>query len=166
MGLRFFHRFPLSRFLTLNVSKRGASVSVGVPGAHLTTGTHGTRATVGLPGTGLFYTQVLKLPTPTSHVAAWQAELATCAQQPFEPIAYAAVLNRLAHYRLTEADLPPETRTVVEQIRTVLRDQFGYRLEHRIAAAPAPRPRASRVVPLILVAILVAGSLLAIWYLS
>ena len=42
--------------LTLNLSKSGPSLSVGVRGAHVTVGGHGVRRTVGLPGTGLFYT--------------------------------------------------------------------------------------------------------------
>jgi hypothetical protein len=56
MGLRIFRRIRIVPGLTLNLSKRGASVSAGVRGAHVTMGTHGTRETVGLPGTGLSYT--------------------------------------------------------------------------------------------------------------
>lgn len=74
MGLRFFHRFPIvGRFVRLNLSKRGASVSVGVPGAHVTSGTHGTRATVGIPGTGLSYTEQLKPPPPSTSVRVLRA---------------------------------------------------------------------------------------------
>jgi hypothetical protein len=41
----------------MNVSKRGASLSIGHRGAWYTVGPRGGRATVGLPGTGLFWTE-------------------------------------------------------------------------------------------------------------
>jgi uncharacterized protein DUF4236 len=56
VGLRFFRRVRLGKGLTLNFSKSGPSVSVGVRGAHMTFGPRGVRRTVGVPGTGLFYT--------------------------------------------------------------------------------------------------------------
>jgi hypothetical protein len=54
--LRFFRRIRLAPGLTLNLSKRGASVSVGARGAHVTLSGRGVRTTVGLPGTGVFLT--------------------------------------------------------------------------------------------------------------
>lgn len=56
MGLRFYRRLRIAPGFTLNLSKRGASVSAGVRGAHFTAGSSGTRETVGLPGTGISYT--------------------------------------------------------------------------------------------------------------
>ncbi len=58
MGLRFSRRLTIAPGLTLNLSKRGASVSAGVPGARFTVGSGGVRETVGLPGTGLSYTEI------------------------------------------------------------------------------------------------------------
>lgn len=58
MGLRFFRRVHLGKGLTLNFSKSGPSVSVGMRGAHMTFGSRGVRRTVGVPGTGLFYTSL------------------------------------------------------------------------------------------------------------
>lgn len=55
MGLRFRRRVRLAPGLRLNLSKRGASVSVGEHGATLNVGRRGKRATVGLPGTGISY---------------------------------------------------------------------------------------------------------------
>jgi hypothetical protein len=55
-SLRFFRRVKLLPGLTLNLSKSGPSLSMGVRGAHVTVGRHGVRRTVGIPGTGLFYT--------------------------------------------------------------------------------------------------------------
>jgi hypothetical protein len=56
MGIRIYRRFGVLSALTLNVSKSGASASVGVKGAHLTVSKDGVRETVGLPGTGISYT--------------------------------------------------------------------------------------------------------------
>jgi hypothetical protein len=56
MGLRFFRRLKLAPGLTLNLSRSGPSLSMGVRGAHVTVGKRGVTRTVGVPGTGLFYT--------------------------------------------------------------------------------------------------------------
>ncbi len=58
MGLRFFRRGRIAPGLTLNLSKSGGSLSMGVRGARYTVGPRGRRSTVGLPGTGLYYTEV------------------------------------------------------------------------------------------------------------
>jgi hypothetical protein len=57
MTLRFFRRVRINPGLRVNLSKSGASLSVGRRGAWFTTGPRGQRTTVGLPGTGLFWTQ-------------------------------------------------------------------------------------------------------------
>lgn len=57
MAFRFFRRIKLAPGLTLNLSKRGGSLSFGPQGAKMTVGTSGVRRTVGLPGTGLWYTE-------------------------------------------------------------------------------------------------------------
>jgi hypothetical protein len=56
MVWRFFRRIRILPGLTVNLSKSGASASVGPRGAKYTAGPHGKRLTLGLPGTGLFYT--------------------------------------------------------------------------------------------------------------
>jgi len=59
MGLRFQKRITLFKGLTLNLSKTGASISVGARGARLNI--HGDKVTgsLGIPGTGLSYRQRL-----------------------------------------------------------------------------------------------------------
>jgi hypothetical protein len=57
MTLRFWRRVRLAPGLRLNLSKSGASVSVGRRGAWLTSGPRGQRVTVGATGTGLFWTE-------------------------------------------------------------------------------------------------------------
>ncbi|MEX2388201.1 MAG: DUF4236 domain-containing protein [Phycisphaeraceae bacterium] len=57
MAFRFFRRVRLAPGLSLNLSKRGGSLSFGPRGAKVTAGTSGVRRTVSLPGTGLWYTE-------------------------------------------------------------------------------------------------------------
>jgi len=59
MSFRFWRRVRIAPGVTLNLSKRGASISAGPQGAKLTAGTSGARATAGIPGSGLFYTKKL-----------------------------------------------------------------------------------------------------------
>lgn len=54
--VRFFRRVRIAPGLSVNLSKHGASLSVGVRGAHVTLGRHGVRRTVGIPGTGIYWT--------------------------------------------------------------------------------------------------------------
>ena len=55
MGWRFQRRRKLTRGATLNVGKRGPSVSLGPRGAKLNVGRRGLTATATLLGTGLSY---------------------------------------------------------------------------------------------------------------
>jgi len=59
MGFRFWRKIRIAPGVTLNLSKSGGSLSLGVRGAHFTVGPHGKRVTAGIPGTGLFYTSAL-----------------------------------------------------------------------------------------------------------
>lgn len=55
MGFRFRKSIKLLPGLRVNLSKSGASLTVGKAGACVNVSARGTRATVGLPGTGLSY---------------------------------------------------------------------------------------------------------------
>lgn len=55
MGFRFRQTLRLGRFLRINLSKGGASASVGRPGATLNIGPKGSKVTVGAPGSGMSY---------------------------------------------------------------------------------------------------------------
>lgn len=168
--IRFFRRIPLGRFFSVNLSKGGVSVSAGIPGAHVTTGTHGSRVTVGLPGTGLFYTTPLTFRVGdrgvTPAVVAWCAELTDCRTQPFDPARVAGVLNRQKDYGLADADLPPDLLATIKDVRRVLRDDFGYRLERTVPHAPTPAPtRPSETLKIVAVLLaLAAASAFTIWW--
>jgi len=58
-SFRFRRTFRLGRFLRLNVSKTGPSVSVGRPGATVNIRGDKVDGTVGVPGTGLSYRERL-----------------------------------------------------------------------------------------------------------
>jgi hypothetical protein len=55
-SLRIYRRLHVFPGLTVNLSKSGPSLSVGVRGAHVTVGKRGVTRTVGIPGSGIFYT--------------------------------------------------------------------------------------------------------------
>jgi hypothetical protein len=56
MRLRFSKRERILPAVTLNLSKRGASIKIR-KGAHLTVGISGATEKVGVPGTGVYWTR-------------------------------------------------------------------------------------------------------------
>ena len=60
MPLRFHRSIRLARGLRVNLSKTGASLSVGRPGATVNLSRRGARGTVGLPGTGVSWSETLR----------------------------------------------------------------------------------------------------------
>lgn len=59
MGLRFQKSVKIAKGVKVNVSKSGASLSLGGKGKSLNIGKSGVRGSVGLPGTGLSYSKTL-----------------------------------------------------------------------------------------------------------
>jgi hypothetical protein len=57
MGFRFQRRVSILPGLRVNLSKSGASLSIGHRGLWWTIGPRGQRATIGLPGSGLYWTK-------------------------------------------------------------------------------------------------------------
>lgn len=55
MGFYFYRRLRIAPGLSINFSRSGPSLSVGVRGAHVTVGRRGVTRTIGVPGTGLFF---------------------------------------------------------------------------------------------------------------
>ena len=55
-NFRFYRRLHIFPGLSVNLSKSGPSLTVGMRGAHMTFGHKGITRTVGIPGTGLYYT--------------------------------------------------------------------------------------------------------------
>jgi hypothetical protein len=55
-NFRFYRRLHIFPCLSVNLSKSGPSLTVGMRGAHVTFGHRGVTHTVGIPGTGIYYT--------------------------------------------------------------------------------------------------------------
>jgi Protein of unknown function (DUF4236) len=55
-NFRFYRRVNIFPGLTVNLSKSGPSLTVGMRGAHVTLGNRSVTRTVGLPGTAIYYT--------------------------------------------------------------------------------------------------------------
>lgn len=62
MAFRFQKRIKLMPGITVNLSRRGVSTSVGTTGARVTVGHGQTRTTVCLPGSGLSHTSITSAP--------------------------------------------------------------------------------------------------------
>ena len=58
MAFRFQKRIKLLPGVTVNLSRRGVSTSLGVTGARVTFGHGQRRTTVGLPGSGISHTSI------------------------------------------------------------------------------------------------------------
>jgi len=71
MPLRFSRRLSIVPGLRVNLSKSGASLSVGHRGAWYSVGPRGQRATIGLPGTGLFWTEKVSPAAPLHSGHRW-----------------------------------------------------------------------------------------------
>lgn len=65
-ALRFQRRIGLGPLGQINLSKSGASLSLGVRGARLTLG-RTPHVTIGLPGSGLSFTKTLPIPWNRTH---------------------------------------------------------------------------------------------------
>jgi hypothetical protein len=125
MAWRFFRRFVILPWVRLNVSKQGASVTVGPQGATLTTGSSGTRVTLGLPGTGFFVTKKLFVGGSEASAHPWVPALTKVAAEACEAPSVAMIERVFAYQQqlgLTDADLPPELREALAILRESVTD--------------------------------------------
>jgi endonuclease YncB( thermonuclease family) len=91
LAFRFLQRIRIAPGFTLNLGKRGVSVSAGVRGARVTFGGRGTRATVGLPGTGLSYSTPLN-----GRAADLGVDAAAAPAAPARPLSAASIAGWVA----------------------------------------------------------------------
>ena len=74
--MRFQKRIKILPGVTINLSRKGVSTSVGVTGARVTYGHGEKRTTIGMPGTGISHTEVERItpakppPRPTPALGA------------------------------------------------------------------------------------------------
>lgn len=92
MGFRFQKRIRILPGITLNLSKKGVSTSIGTRGARVTLGHGKTRTTVGIPGSGLSHTTI------TSNKRKSRAQ--TLASTPPGDRSFASKVVRFALYAL------------------------------------------------------------------
>lgn len=59
MGYRYRNSLRLGKGVRLNIGKKSASLTLGVPGMSVNIGKRGVRATTGIPGTGISYSHKL-----------------------------------------------------------------------------------------------------------
>jgi hypothetical protein len=107
-GLRFQKRLKLLPGVRINLSKSGASASIGPKGADVNIGPHGVTTNAGIPGTGLSYRQKLGTRSRSSWigVAALLAGLAFAAWKNADKIgAWLAPAAPAPH--ITAAPPPP-----------------------------------------------------------
>ncbi|ANI99095.1 hypothetical protein A8O14_02695 [Polynucleobacter wuianus] len=81
MGFRFQKRISISKYLRLNFSKTGASISIGKRGLDLNIKGDQVMGNIGLPGTGLSYREKL---TPKAGEPSTPSEQ-TITQEPNRP---------------------------------------------------------------------------------
>lgn len=55
--MRFRKRISIGKIVRVNLSKSGASLTVGIPGASVNIGKRGAYVNTGIPGTGLYNRQ-------------------------------------------------------------------------------------------------------------
>jgi Protein of unknown function (DUF4236) len=88
VGFRFRKSVRIFPGLRLNLSRSGASVSLGAKGFHYTIGPKGTRVTAGIPGTGLSWTEY------RPHTRSSEGRLSTpIANHHLEPVAESALAD-------------------------------------------------------------------------
>ncbi len=109
MGFRFRRSVKLFPGVRVNLSRGGASLSLGGPGATISLSSRGSRATFGLPGTGLSYSAPLFRPqtdpgrrSASSSVPIRSTqELADAVANPRSTVVYRGSGRRLSAQQLT-----------------------------------------------------------------
>ena len=146
MSLRFTRRVSLIPGLRVNLSKSGASLSIGHRGAWYTVGHHRRRVSVGAPGTGLYWTENYPGGAPAPH-GGHRAAFGS-AGRPLETRfgTSIAVLVGFRHCAFADANEATSKRRlalidVSESVRSVART--GRRAHTRLGPAAQGR-RASR----------------------
>ncbi len=82
MGFRFQKRIRLFKYLKLNLSKSGASVSIGRPGMDVNIRGDKVTGNIGIPGTGLSYRERLDNPAPDREMPKQEAPSANPVDRP------------------------------------------------------------------------------------
>ena len=98
---RFYRRLHIFPGLSVNLSKSGPSLTVGMRGAHVTFGHRGVAHTVGIPGTGIYYTS--RSGQHTGYSAHTETPVDPVAQHTAERVAGILVVGIIALLALLSA---------------------------------------------------------------
>lgn len=128
MGFRFSKRITLLPGVRMNLSKSGASLSVGPRGASVTMGKRGVYGNVGLPGTGLSYRERLDKPN--------RPERAPAAPRPELPSRLVAILDNDEIRFMDENELPIDP-SLYPVARRAMKEEIAGLLERNAAARNA-----------------------------
>jgi hypothetical protein len=128
MGFRFSKRITLLPGVRMNLSKSGASLSVGPRGASVTMGKRGVYGNVGLPGTGLSYRERLDKPN--------RPERAPAAPRPELPSRLVAILDN-DEIRFTDENELPIDPSLYPVARRAMKEEIAGLLERNAAARNA-----------------------------
>ena len=128
MGFRFSKRITLLPGVRMNLSKSGASLSVGPRGASVTMGKRGVYGNVGLPGTGLSYRERLDKPN--------RPERAPAAPRPELPSRLVAILEN-DEIRFTDENELPIDPSLYPVARRAMKEEIAGLLESNAAARNA-----------------------------
>ncbi|MBV9549709.1 MAG: DUF4236 domain-containing protein [Alphaproteobacteria bacterium] len=129
-GLRFQKRLRVLPGVRINLSKSGASTSIGPRGADVNIGPHGISTNAGIPGTGLSYRSKVSKPHSAligvvalvlglsfaawknlDHIAAWLAPAPTAQQTSQTPAAEAPVESTASASPSRRATASPNATT-------------------------------------------------------
>ncbi|HWA68644.1 MAG TPA: DUF4236 domain-containing protein [Rhizomicrobium sp.] len=130
-GLRFQKRISLLPGLRINLSKSGASASLGPRGADVNIGPHGVTTNAGIPGTGLSYRQKAGGGKTWLAVLALVGGLGVWAFQHMGKVEKAAAIVTAA---ASQGAFPAPVNTAVPGLRYVHRAGSVLRAEPRASA--------------------------------
>ena len=126
MGFRFRRSVRLIPGIRLNLSTRGASISLGTPGATLNFSGRGARATFGAPGTGFSWSQSLTSGSPTPSRSSTDSSRSTTPINTVEELESSlnnpnsSVVYRSSGRRLSDQQLEAAKRRFLDKKRREL----------------------------------------------
>lgn len=128
MGFRFQKRITLLPGVRMNLSKSGASLSVGPRGASVTMGKRGVYGNVGIPGSGLSYRERLDRPN--------RPERTPATPRPELPPRLVAILDN-DEIRFTDENDIPIDPSLYPVARRAMKEEIAGLLERNAAARNA-----------------------------
>ena len=142
MGFRFQKRITILPGLRINLSKSGASLSVGPRGASITVGKKGVYANAGIPGTGLSWRERLDTPGSTGSEAAPSSRPSSVSPDAAMEITGRIIGDELRLFDQRGQPLPPE---MVKAARATLGDAIKSYLEEHERERNLPFQQLGRV---------------------